>query len=269
MTDSILLQVDGGLARVTFNRPAFLNAMDFDMGRRWRDVAHEVTTDASVGAVILDAAGPAFCAGGDVLAMAGSGASSADITGAAHIIHDGIRTFVESDKPLVAAVQGAVAGGGLGLMLTADYIVASENAKFVSKYANIGLTPDLGVSTLLPAAIGERRALGLLLRDTTIDAATALEWGLVTEVVAASDVASRADAVARFWLDNATGAFGQAKRLVRTGARRPFADNLDDEARTIGTAFGTDESKIRVAAFAAGAGSSGRARAATGSAESS
>ena len=159
MTESILVTVADGLARVTFNRPASLNAMDFEMGGRWRDIAHEITTDDSIGAVILDAAGPAFCAGGDVLAMGTSGATGADVTAAAHVIHDGIRTFVHSDKPIVAAVQGAVAGGGLGLMLTADYIVAAEGARFVSKYANIGLTPDLGVSTLLPAAVGQRLSL--------------------------------------------------------------------------------------------------------------
>ncbi|MFK4807669.1 enoyl-CoA hydratase/isomerase family protein [Microbacterium sp. ZW CA_36] len=251
MSDSILVTRDGALARVTFNRPAFLNAMGFEMGRRWRDVAHEITSDESVGAVILDAAGPAFCAGGDVLEMATSGASGPDVTGAAQTIHDGIRTFVESDKPIVAAVQGAVAGGGLGLMLTADYIVASEQSRFVSKYANIGLTPDLGVSTLLPAAVGQRRALQLLLQDLTIDAETALDWGLVTEVVPAADVAARAEAVARFWLDNATGAFGQAKRLVRTGAGRSLAENLDDEAASIGARFDTQEARARVAAFAA------------------
>jgi len=258
MTDSILVSREGALARVTFNRPAFLNAMDFAMGGRWRDVAHELTSDPSVGAILLDAAGPAFCAGGDVIAMATSQASGADVTAAAHVIHDGIRTFVQSDKPIVAAVQGAVAGGGLGLMLTADYIVAADSAKFVSKYANIGLTPDLGVSTLLPAAIGQRRALQLLLQDTAIDAVTALEWGLVTEVVPRADLAARAQEVARFWLDNATGAFGQAKRLVRRGADRTFEANLDDEAASIGARFDTDESRARVAAFAAASAKSAR-----------
>ncbi|WP_243075388.1 enoyl-CoA hydratase/isomerase family protein [Microbacterium sp. SS28] len=259
MTDSILVSRDGALARVTFNRPAVLNAMDFEMGALWRDIAHEITSDDSVGAVILDAAGPAFCAGGDVIAMAQSGAAGADVTSAAHTIHDGIRTFALSDKPIVAAVQGAVAGGGLGLMLTADYIVASESAKFVSKYANIGLTPDLGVSTLLPAAIGQRRALQLLLQDRAIDAATALDWGLVAEVVPAAEVAPRAEAVARFWLDNATAAFGQAKRLVRVGADRSFEANLADEAASIGARFETDESRARVAAFAAASSKSARA----------
>jgi len=249
--ESILLTRDGGLARLTFNRPASLNAMGFEMGRRWRDLAREVAGDDTVGAILIDANGPAFCAGGDVVEMATSGASGADVTQAAHTIHDGIRTFVESDKPIVAAVQGAVAGGGLGLMLTADYIVAADSAKFVSKYANIGLTPDLGVSTLLPGAIGQRRALQLLLQDRTIAAATALEWGLVSEVVAGGDVAGRAEEIARFWLGAATAAFGQAKRLVRIGADRTFAENLDDEARSIGARFDTEESRIRVAAFAA------------------
>ncbi len=258
MTDSILVSREGALARVTFNRPASLNAMDFAMGERWRDLAHELTSDASVGAIILDAAGPAFCAGGDVIAMATSQATGADVTAAAHVIHDGIRTFVQSDKPIVAAVQGAVAGGGLGLMLTADYIVASESSRFVSRYANIGLTPDLGVSTLLPAAIGQRRALQLLLQDTTIDSATALDWGLVTEVVPGAEVASRAEAIARFWLDNATEAFGQAKRLIRAGADRAFEANLADEAASIGARFDTDESRARVAAFAAASAKSAR-----------
>ena len=256
MSDTILLQRDGALARLTFNRPAFLNAMDFEMGTRWRDLAHELTADPSVGAIILDAAGPAFCAGGDVVAMASSGAGGDAITEMAHTIHDGIRTFVTSDKPIVAAVQGAVAGGGIGLMLAADYIVAAPQAKFVSKYANIGLTPDLGVSTLLPAAIGQRRALRMLLQDVTIDADTALDWGLVNEV--SDDPAARAAEVTAFWLENATAAFGQAKRLVRTGAERSFADNLADEARTIGAAFGTDASKVRVAAFAAASRKSAR-----------
>lgn len=249
MTASIIHTRDGALARLTFNRPASLNAMGFEMGTRWRDLAHEITADPSVGAVLLDAAGPAFCAGGDVVEMAASGSSGADITAMAHVIHDGIRTFVESGIPIVAAVQGAVAGGGLGLMLTADYIVAGDRARFVSKYANIGLTPDLGVSTLLPAAIGQTRALRMLLDDLTIDAATALEWGLVTEV--ADDPAARAEQIARLWLDGATAAFGQAKRLVRAGARRRFADNLDDEARTIGASFDTPDAAARVAAFAA------------------
>jgi len=249
---SILLTREGALARVRFNRPASLNAMGFAMGRLWRDIAREITSDDTVGAVLIEASGPAFCAGGDVREMATSGADGAAVTETAHVIHDGIRAFVESSTPVVAAVQGAVAGGGLGLMLAADYIVASESARFVSKYAEIGLTPDLGVSTLLPAAIGQRRALRMLLQDVTIDAATALDWGLVTEVVPAAEVAERALAIGRSWLTGATGAYGQAKRLIRAGAERDFAVNLADEAATIGARFDTPEAAARIRAFASG-----------------
>ncbi|HEY1105636.1 MAG TPA: enoyl-CoA hydratase/isomerase family protein [Agromyces sp.] len=253
--DAILLDVTDGLARVTLNRPARLNAVDPDAIARWQAIAHEVAERDDVGAVLLDASGRAFCAGGDVVAMSELAAEHDDaatvITELADRIHDGHLTLRESAKPIVAAVQGPVAGGGLGFMLVADLVVASEQATFASRYSDIGLTPDCGVSTLLPEAIGTRRALELTLTRRTLTAAEALDWGLVTEVVAHDDVADRARAIARSWLDGATGAFGQAKRLVRSGLARPFREALDDEARTIGAAFATPEAQARVATFAA------------------
>ncbi|MDD7928668.1 enoyl-CoA hydratase/isomerase family protein [Microbacterium thalli] len=249
MSDTVLLSREGALARITLNRPASLNAVDAEMAERWREVATEVAADETIGAVILDAAGRAFCAGGDVVSMSTSGLGGGEVTAMARVITDGIAALTASAVPIVAAVQGAVAGGGLGIMLVADYIVAAPSAVFVSKYANIGLTPDLGVSTLLPAAVGQRRALQLLLHDTGLDAETAREWGLVTEVD--PDPAARATAIAASWLDGATAAFGQAKRLVRAGGQRSFADSLEDEARTIGGRFDTDEARVRIDAFAA------------------
>ena len=182
--DSILVSREGALARVTFNRPASLNAMDFEMG------AAVAGCRARAHGRRLRRSDHPGCRGPRVLRRRRRHRDGdvAGVRGGRHRPRPTSSTTAsarssQSDKPIVAAVQGAVAGGGLGLMLTADYIVASESAKFVSKYANIGLTPDLGVSTLLPAAIGQRRALQLLLQDTAIDAATALDWGLVTEVV--------------------------------------------------------------------------------------
>ncbi|GAA1701118.1 enoyl-CoA hydratase/isomerase family protein [Microbacterium sediminicola] len=259
MSDSILLEIENGLAHITLNRPARLNAVDFEMGARWRDVAAVTTSDPAVTAILLDAAGPAFCAGGDVVAMSAQAEAGAEaITGMARVINEGILSFVHSSVPIVAAVQGAVAGGGLGLMLCADYIVAADSARFVSKYANIGLTPDLGVSTLLPAAIGQRRAMTMLLQDRSLDAAEAADWGLVNEIVPKAEVAARAREVATFWHAGATTAFGQAKRLVRSGIGRSFAQNLDDEAVSIGERFATDEAQVRIQAFAAAAARQGK-----------
>lgn len=255
--DAILLDVTDGLARITLNRPERLNAVDPTAIAGWRAIAEEVVGRDDVRAVLLDASGRAFCAGGDVRAMAelagradGAEGASAVITALADEIHAGHRMLRESALPIVAAVQGPVAGGGLGFMLVADVIVASEQASFSSRYSDIALTPDCGVSWLLPEAVGARRALELVLTPRTLTAGEALEWGLVTEVVAPDVVASRATAIARSWLDGAAAAFGEAKRLVRAGAERTFADSLDDEARTIGRAFATPEAAARVAAFA-------------------
>ncbi|MEJ3403257.1 enoyl-CoA hydratase/isomerase family protein [Rathayibacter sp. YIM 133350] len=250
MSDSILLDVTDGLARITFNRPERLNAVNPDAARRWREIAVTVAESDDVAAVLLDAEGRAFCAGGDVLEM-GALRDAAVIEQLADSIHDGHRILRESTKPIVAAVQGAVAGGGLGFMLVADVIVASERATFASKYADIGLTPDCGVSTLLPEAVGMRRALELTLTPRTLTAAEALDWGLVTEIAAPDATARRAREIAQAWLAGASDAFGQAKRLLHAAQARPFQASLDDEAATIAAAFTGADAQARIAAFAA------------------
>lgn len=248
--ESILLEVSDGLARVTLNRPDRLNAIDDAAAHRWRDIAEDIAARDDVSAVLLDAAGPAFCAGGDVSAMARFGGGPETLTRLADVIHAGHLAFSQTPKPIVAAVQGAVAGGGLGFMLTADYIVAGRAASFSSKYADIGLTPDCGVSTLLPDAVGTRRALELTLTDRTLTADDALEWNLVNEVVETEQLASRARQIATGWIGGAAAAYGQAKRLIRAGATGcSYTTALDDEARTIGAAFGTSEAQARIASF--------------------
>lgn len=256
--DAILLHVADGLARVTLNRPDRLNAVDPAAIARWREIAEEVAGRDDIRAVLLDASGRAFCAGGDLRAMSelaaataadGTTSSGAVITALADEIHAGHRAFRDSGVPIVAAVQGIVAGGGLGFLLVADVIVASEAAAFQCGYADVGLTPDCGVSWLLPEAVGQRRALELTLTSRRLSATEALDWGLVTEVVAPDALADRAAEIANGWLAGASGAYGQAKRLVRAAAERSFAESLDDEARTIGEAFDTPDAQARIAAF--------------------
>ncbi|MBF0673153.1 MAG: enoyl-CoA hydratase/isomerase family protein [Salinibacterium sp.] len=248
---TVLLSVTDGLARITLNRPARLNAIDADAADRWRDVAREVTERDDVQAVLLDAAGAAFCAGGDVQAMATADYDAASIADHADVIHEGHALLRASTKPIVAAVQGAVAGGGLGFMLCADYIVAADTSFYASRYAAIGLTPDCGVSTLLTEAVGMRRALQLALSDVRLTADEAKEWGLVTEVVPAEQIVARAEEVAAHWLAGAAGAYGEARRLLRAAPLRPVQESLDDEARTIARAFSTPDAQRLIAAFTA------------------
>jgi len=251
MPEPISLVIDDGLARITLNRPERLNAFEQSMAHAWAAVTVEATTRTDVGAILLDAAGPAFCAGGDVIAMSAQVDSGSGITELAGVINTGIRALTESSVPVVAAAHGTTAGGGLGILLSSDYAIVGEDSRIGSLYANIGLTPDLSVSAQLAAAIGERRALQLVLSDRMLTAAEALEWGLVAEVVPSGDVKARAEEVARGWLSGAAAAYGQAKRLVRSRSERSFAEQLAEEARTIGAAFDTPDARARIAAFAA------------------
>jgi 2-(1,2-epoxy-1,2-dihydrophenyl)acetyl-CoA isomerase len=258
MSDAILFSVDEGMARLTLNRPARLNAFNADLAHAWRDATVEATSRDDVQAILIDGSGPAFCAGGDVIDMATEMGSGEDITALAEVINGGIRALTESAVPVVAAAHGTTAGGGLGILLSSDYAVVGSRSRLGSLYANIGLTPDLSVSAQLARAIGQRRALQLVLQDRLLTADEAIEWGLVAESVAGADAADeaalvrdRAEQIARFWLAGAAGAYGQAKRLVREQPERTFRDQLAEEARSIGAAMQTPEAQQRIAAFAA------------------
>lgn len=258
MSEPVLFAVEDGLARLTLNRPESLNAFDGDLAHAWRERTAEAVAREDVRAILIDAAGRSFCAGGDVVAMSATMSGGADITAFAKVINDGILSLTSSAVPVVAAAHGTTAGGGLGILMCSDYAVVGSRSKIGSLYANIGLTPDLSVSAQLARAIGERRALQLVLQDRLLTAQEAREWGLVAEVVEAADADSEADAVraraeqiARFWIDGAAAAYGQAKRLVRSQPARSFAQQLDEEARSIGAAFDTRDAQQRIAAFAA------------------
>lgn len=258
MSDAILFTVDEGMARLTLNRPARLNAFNADLAHAWRDVTAEATDRDDVRAILIDARGPAFCAGGDVIDMATTmGSSGEQITALAEVINSGIRSLTESSIPVVAAAHGTTAGGGLGILLCSDYAVVGSRSRLGSLYANIGLTPDLSVSAQLARAVGQRRALQLVLQDRMLTADEAVDWGLVAEAVAgesseaeAEAVRIRAEEIARFWLAGAAGAYGQAKRLVRSQPERSFTEQLSEEARSIGAALETADAQARVAAFA-------------------
>ena len=259
MSDAILFAVEEGMARLTLNRPARLNAFNADLAHAWKDATAEATSRHDVKAILIDAAGPAFCAGGDVIDMATTmGASGAEITALAEVINAGIRSLTESSVPVVAAAHGTTAGGGLGILLSSDYAVVGSRSKIGSLYANIGLTPDLSVSAQLARAVGQRRALQLVLQDRLLSSSEAQEWGLVAEAVEGEDAATeaalvraRGEEIARFWLAGAADAYGQAKRLVRSQPERTFVEQLSEEARSIGAALETPDAQARVAAFAA------------------
>ena len=133
-------------------------------------------------------------------------------------------------------------------MLGADVIVASRSTKFVTAYAGIGLTPDIGLSWLLPRAVGQVRALELLLTGRVLDGPTALDWGLVTELVD-DEPLTRAREIATAIAAGPSGALGEARRLVRSAWSVSRSEAGDEEGRTIAERVGTEEAQGLIRAF--------------------
>ena len=239
--------VTGGIGHIELNRPEAANAIDLPLARALGEAAGRAAADEGVRAVVLSGAGSRFCGGGDVGRFAGAEDPSGYIHELATTADGAIETLRTMPKPVVTAVHGAVAGGGLGIMLGGDVVVAAEATTFVFAYPKIGLTPDCGTSVALPLAMGRQRALAFALRGAPLSAQEAHDQGLVAEVVA--DPLERARELATVWAGGASEAYGQARRLLRAGADRPRAESFRDEADTIAARSTSAEARDLFAAF--------------------
>lgn len=238
-----------GVAEIRLNRPEDANAFDLTMTRELAAAVERAAGATGVRAVLLTGAGPRFCAGGDVASFAAARDQPAYIQQLATELDAAFRALAGLDKPVVAAVQGAVAGAGLALMLSCDMIVSAPATKFVFAYPGIGFTPDCGVSYLLPRAIGQQRALGFALGGRAVDTSQAHDWGLVTEVSQEAD--SRAREVAIEWASGPAAALGETRRLLRAGWELDRTSVGAEEARTISRMVEGTEAQTLIARFVA------------------
>lgn len=175
MADVLLTDVSDGVAVVTMNRPDTRNALNTELRRAIPARLRELDADPAVRAMILTGSDPAFCAGLDLEELGSSGLSAdPDATPL---------PFGSLTKPLIGAVNGVAVTGGFELALGCDFLIASERARFADTHARVGVMPGWGLTVLLPQAIGIRRARQMSFTGNYIDAATALAWGLVNEVV--------------------------------------------------------------------------------------
>jgi 2-(1,2-epoxy-1,2-dihydrophenyl)acetyl-CoA isomerase len=249
MTDPVLYDVADGVATIELNRPSASNALDLALCKAFLDAVQRADEDDSVRAVLLLGRGKLFCGGGDVAAMAAAPERGAFLQELADAAHEVVRGLDQLAKPVVAGVQGAAAGAGLALTLAADLVVAGESAKFLTAYTAMGLTPDSGMSWLLPRAVGLKRALELTLTNRRLTADEAVEWGIATSTCPDDAVAASALSLARSLADGPAHASGQARMLLRTSADRFLSEHLDVEARTIAAAGTTPEATQRIDAF--------------------
>jgi 2-(1,2-epoxy-1,2-dihydrophenyl)acetyl-CoA isomerase len=220
-----------GVAHVRLNRADSANAFDLDTTRAFADVVGKAAQDGDVRAVLVSGAGARFCAGGDVASFAAADDQPAYIHQLATELDAAFQALAALEKPVVAAVHGAVAGAGLALILSCDLVVAAPGTKFAFAYPGIGFTPDCGVSYLLPRAIGQQRALAFALQGKPATADEALDWGLVTEVT--EEPLDRATEVARGLAGGPAIALGHVRRLLRQGWAMDRQQTGAEEARTI------------------------------------
>ena len=226
MTDSqlVLVDVTDGVAVVTLNRPAARNALSSDLLRALPAAMRALGTDDAVDVIVVTGADPAFCAGLDLKELAGTGAN----LGADHLS----RTFWEPvPQPVIGAVNGAAATGGLELALQCDFLVASERARFADTHARVGVIPGGGMSVLLAQAVGWRRAKEMSLTGRFVDAAEALTWGLVNAVVPHDDLLPAARRLADAIRDTDRTAMRAILDGYRANSLTTTGEGWDDETR--------------------------------------
>jgi 2-(1,2-epoxy-1,2-dihydrophenyl)acetyl-CoA isomerase len=246
----VIFQCDGPVALLIFNRPDILNAFNRECAVALLEACRAIEKDPDIRVVLMKGNGNAFMAGGDVSAFPVSAAEApAFFRGILEPFHDAIEIMMGLRQPVVAAVHGAVAGGGLSLALAADLVIAADNTRFTMAYSKLGLSADGSGSWSLPRLVGLRRALEIALLSDVYGAEDALRFGLVNRVVPAASLADEADALVRRLAQGPTVALGQLKSLMRLSFDRSLKDQLDAERDALVACAVTSDFREGVNAF--------------------
>lgn len=233
--DRINYDLTEGVARIELAHGS-ANSLDRRMGEALRAAADRADFDAASGAaraVVVTAQGRLFSVGGDLGKFAEAGHRGEEVKATAEGLHAGLRTLRELDAPVVSVINGTAAGGGLGIALVGDIVIASTEAKLVMAYTASGLSPDCGLSWLLPHRLPWARVMDLTLLNRVLTGTEAAEWGLVSRAVAPAELADVVEEVVSTLRNGASAAQASAKRLIREASGRTLAEQLDQEATTI------------------------------------
>lgn len=246
---TVNVETRGAVAIVTLDRPDNSNTLTVQVGMDLLAAAMTCSRNGAVRAVVLTGAGRHFCFGGDLRAMVSrGGAIDAYISELTGYLHAAISQFVRMDAPVIAAVKGTAAGGGVGLVAMADLAIAGSGAKFNLAYTAIGLVPDCSTSFFLPRILGTKRAMELLLLNRALTADEALEWGLVNRVVPDDRVLDEALALADELAAGPLRAFGKTKRLLAQSVAG-LESQMVLESEGISRAAATPEGQEGIKAF--------------------
>lgn len=234
MSAAFLYEVSEGVATLTLNRPEVMNALTFEIYAQLRDLFLDVRRDDRVRALLLTGAGEHFCSGGDVHEIIGElltrdTREHLEFTRMTGAVVEHMRTL---EKPIIAALNGMTAGAGAVLALASDLRIASERARFAFLFTKVGLTgADMGAGYLLPRVVGLGRAFELLLLGDTIDAESALRYGLVNRVVPHADLLPTARQFAARLASGPPLALAMTKRMLNRELDMDLASAIEAEAQ--------------------------------------
>lgn len=242
-------KVEASIATIKLNRPDSLNAVTNPMIQELREIAYAIALDDNIRCVIITGAGRAFCAGGDMSEIKTSYGGNAGFIQHMDFVSSMITALVDIPKPVIAAVNGAAVGAGMNIALTADYIIASDRAKFSQVFTNIGLVTDMGGAYFLPRLVGVRKAKELILEAKMIKADEALSLGIVNKVVTPDELDSAVMELAQRLAKGPTVAYGLAKKMINLSFESSLKTVLDYEGGYQSICGGTSDYKEGVNAF--------------------
>lgn len=249
MSDKVLVSLENGVKRITFNNPARRNALDFEAFKFISDEIKRSATDETK-VIVITGTGEAFCAGADVQGMAGGDLGAHDVTASLRAgVNPGIQAMRDLPKPIIARVHGHAAGVGCNYALAADIIVASDQAFFGQVFVKIGLMPDGGGTYFLPRAVGYNRAFELMALGDPISSQQAFEIGMINRVVPADEL----DVTVNKLAERLAASPGVALAKIKTGLMASMNSDLtaalEFEAVGQGDCFRSEDFKEGVSAF--------------------
>ncbi len=251
MSEAPILTVrDSAVATITLNRPTAGNTIDMPLAQALAAALDGIVDDPAVRCVVLTGAGKLFCGGGDIGAFAAAGDNAGPFLGElASALHASVSRLAAMAKPLVVLVNGPAAGAGMSLALLGDVVLAARSAHFTAAYGLVGLTPDGGMSWLLPRLVGLRHAQDLILTNRRVGADEAAAIGLITRVVDDAELLAEGQAVAARMAQSSGVSIAGARALLAASFTNGLDAQLEAEARSIAAAGTTPESREGVAAF--------------------
>ena len=245
---SVLFEIKDGIAFITLNRPARMNALNMEMALELQQRLDECAGKKEVRAVYLTGAGRAFCAGQDL-----KGAVESQGRGLDKILTEGYNPIVTKirymPKPVVAAVNGVAAGAGASLALLCDVVVAAHSAAFVQAFSKIGLIPDSGGTYILPRLVGSQRASALALLGDLISAEQAENMGMIYKVYTDQEFTQASLAIAKKLAEMPTTALGLIKQALNISGGNTLEAQLDLENELQQQALKTTDFKEGIDSF--------------------